>query len=199
MRDWDDFKPSDVPDEIQHRLLAIKEQDHKDQFEIGRNIVAMRAALEAERLRVPVMRLYKAAGYWSGCSSEHARQCYQVAKNVTASLERQYPEISFHLWKALVPWCDTPGEYHDKIKEWMEHCEETGVSPTSVDGIRGWLNPGTPEELAIQRYGRLVQNIDRSGSDLLVPEQIRRVLKYTIQELNSTVTVNNLTAWRVEL
>jgi hypothetical protein len=199
MQTWDDFSPSDIPDEIQNELMAMKDREHKDQFRLGRIIMALRSGLKAENVDVPIMRLYKAVGYWAGFSSEHARQCYQVAKNVSPSVERQHPEISFHQWKALTPHCDEPGEYHAKIEAWLDHCEETGVSPTSVDGIRGWLSGDEGKTIQQKRYASTVRQISRLGSDREVPDPIRRVLRYTIQELTTTVKLNNLTEWKVEL
>jgi len=200
MKDWDNFNPSDLPEAIINELMAYKQRDHDDNFRLGRIVIALRAGLDAERVRVPIMRLYKAVGHWAGVSSEHARQCYMVAKNVNASLERQYSDqISFHQWKSLVPHCDTPGEYHAKINGWLDHCAETGVSVTSVDGIRGWLNPDSTLEILIGRHQRLYRDADRIASDRELPDPIRRVYRYFIQELDTTIRLNNLKDWEVRL
>ncbi len=189
---WSTFSVNDIPDDIQAEIMAIGQEDHARQFRLGRIVVMLRAGLESKRLVVPAMRLYKAVAALAGCSSEHVRQCYQVAKNVPPRLEQRYPEIGFHQWRALVPHGDgDEAKLAHLVEGWLDHCAKTGISITSVDGIRGWL--GSPGRIDMAgRYRSLVRMLERMVGDRAVPEEVKAVLRDTIARLEKVAPA----AWR---
>ena len=174
-----------IPDDMQAELQAAAGLGDKAAWKIGRITNILLDELDAEEVDYSRMSLYKAVAAWAGCASETVRMRAHVQRRFPKWLSEKHEWLGFHQAKALVAQADDSIEkFEILIAGWQDYVEDSGISITSVDGMRAWLhrdNGGPSPELV--RYKRLVVQARK----LLEMEQVPHGIAHQILESGVSV------------
>ena len=202
---WDTFGAGDIPDDIAAILQAMGTTDDDNAYRTGDIVGEMLAWAEAERIEIPLMRLYAAVGYWRGKTAETIRTYWYVVKNVPEEVRyylKHDPElesICFGQVKSLVPICKQDTEaYIVKLHAWLDHCAEYAMGHSSVDGMRRWLKEEHGDvSLAINRARRMISAAERLANDEEVPLTLRQSVQNFLTDWKHRIGQWGLDEWRL--
>lgn len=189
---WDNFGPQDIPEAILHELIDAAGMGEKECVRIGRAVQAMLETLEAEKVRVPTMRLYKAVASVTGRSASTVRMYSDLVKHVPPKMWGAHPELSHQVYRELLPICrDSASMWESYVADWLQHCASTGARPGSVDGIAGWLlGTGGQAPAYWKKYRTLLRMAEQLASDNQVHDEVRRVCRRMIDHLEKKASEN---------
>lgn len=192
-----DFGPADVPDNIQAELTAQADAEEQDVWKLGRTVQMMIKALDAKRVEVPKMQLYKAVAVHRRVPAEQVRMAYYLYENVPAAMRKGHPELGYNHWKVFVPICESVEDWDRHVEAWLDYVERQGLKPT-VDSARAYVKgtKGEDPNPALTRYHRTLGQIDKLESDPSIDSGIRSVCRNFKQQLRLyTESQPHLKAW----
>lgn len=192
-----DFGPNDIPDEIQSRLTALADQEENGVWDLGRMVGKMFDALEAKRVDVPKMQVYKAAAVHARCSAEQVRMAHYLYQGVPKRVRDAHPELGGNHLKQFIPICEGAGDWDMHIDAWLDYVERNGLKPT-VDSARAYVKgtKGEDPNPALTRYRRVMGQVDKLESDKSIDSGIRSICRNFKQQLRLyTESQPELVSW----
>ena len=195
---WEDFSAGDVPDEMQMDLVALADMGEQRSWGVGRYTEVLDRALKAEGKFVPRNALYASVAQHAKSSSESVRMWHRIFLAVPADIRVEYGDrISFHQMKAIVPHAKTPEEWADVINRWLDYAANASHNPSSVDGLRAWLQDqkGAPPP-EVGRHLRIGKALRRQLEDeAKIPPQIVKAYRDFFEKVNKAAGDWGLTDW----
>lgn len=194
------FTAKDIPADIADLLQHAAGQADQASWKVGELTNLIIDDLAAEGVDYNKTSLYKAVAAHAGCASETVRMRAHVQRRFPKELRDEWPWISFHQAKALVPiGKDDPAEYERLIQGWATHSADTHISVTSVDGLRAWLHhqEGAPSA-ALVRYRRMLAQVYRVQSDQETPGFVVQLLRQLLKDLDYGAQQQEKMEWAPE-
>jgi len=192
-----DFGPNDIPDQIQAELAALADQEEQGLWELGKTVAMMVKALEAKRVDVPKMQMYKAVAVHVRQPAEQVRMAYYLYCHVPAKIRGEHTQLGYNHWKQFVPICEAPGDWDLHLDAWLDYVERNGLKPT-VDSARAYVKgtKGEDPNPALTRYRRVMGQVDKLESDKSIDSGIRSIFRNFKQQLRLyTESQPELVSW----